>query len=277
VGIAVRLGITKIRLTGGEPLVRKGAVDFAGRLGKIQEIQSLTITTNGILLPKYAVSLREAGVHYINISLDTLNEEKFYNITHFNQLDTVLRGIRAAKDAGFKVVKVNVVSVRGFNEDELFDFVEFADEYELAVRFIEYMPFCGNEWQQQGFIPSWELKKRLEDLYELIPLSDDPFAAARTYRIAGHKGSIGFISPVSESFCRSCNRLRLTSDGYLRPCLHREIEVDLKGPLRNGASDDELAKLFLEAVYRKPISHQDFLDHQYHNPLHDREMVRIGG
>lgn len=275
--VALGLGITKVRITGGEPLVRKGAVDFAGRIGHIQGIQKLSITTNGILLSRYAAALREAGVEYINISLDTLNREKFLKITHFDQLDTVLKGIQAAKDAGFEVIKVNVVSVRGFNDDELFDFVDFAVTYDLVVRFIEYMPFSGNEWQHDGFLPYRELKEQLEERYELIPLYVHPSAPAKTYRIPGRKGSIGFISSVSESFCHLCNRLRLTSDGYLRPCLHRKIEVDIKGPLRNGASDDELADLFREAVFRKPASHQDFLDSQYHQPMCDREMVRIGG
>ncbi len=275
--VALRLGVTKVRLTGGEPLVRKGAVDFIKRLGQMQGIQKLSITTNGILLPQYAVPLKKAGVEYINISLDTLNREKFHKTTYFDRLDTVLEGIRTAKDAGFRVVKINVVSVRGFNDDELFDFLDFADTHELVLRFIEYMPFSGNRWQQNGFLPSRELKERLEEFYELIPLHTHPSAPAKTYRIPGHRGRIGFISSVSESFCHLCNRLRLTSDGYLKPCLHGKIEVDVKRLLRNGASDDDLADLFSAAVLRKPKFHQDFLDNQYRKPVCDREMVRIGG
>ncbi len=275
--VAVRLGIRKVRLTGGEPLVRKGVLDFIRHVGQLQEIRKLSITTNAILLARYAIPLREAGIGYINISLDTLNEEKFHKITRFNHLNTVLNGIQAAKDAGFNVIKVNVVSVRGFNDDELFDFVDFADTYDLTVRFIEYMPFSGNEWEQTGFIPSQELKKRLEEYYTLVPRRDDPSAPAKTYRIMNHRGSLGFISSVSEIFCGHCNRLRLTADGHLRPCLHGKTEVDLKGPLRRGASDDDLAGLFQEALDEKPTFHQDFLDSQYHAPARDREMVRIGG
>ena len=275
--IALQLGIMKIRLTGGEPLVRKAVVDFARRLGRLPNIQKLSLTTNGILLPQYAMPLREAGVGYLNISLDTLNREKFRRITRFDRLETVLTGIRKAKEAGFSLIKINVVSVRGFNDDELFDFVAFADEYALVVRFIEYMPFSGNGWQQEGFISSQELKDRLKARYPLVPLYDDPSAPAKTYAIPGHRGSIGFISSVSESFCNLCNRLRLTSDGYLRPCLHGPVEIDLKGPIRHGASDDGIANLFYEAVSRKPGSHQDFLASHYHNPVCDREMVRIGG
>ncbi len=277
VRIALKLGITKVRLTGGEPLVRKGVVDFARTLGQLQGLRKLSLTTNGLLLQRYAVALKEAGVGYLNISLDTLQRDKFYKITRFERLDTVLQGIREAKDAGFLVIKVNVVSVRGFNDDELLDFVNFADEYDLVVRFIEYMPFSGNEWQQHGFLPSRELKERLEERYRLIPLYDDPFAPAKTYKIPGKQGSIGFISSVSESFCHLCNRLRLTSDGYLRPCLHGTMEVDVKGPLRCGASDEELSRLFQQAAYKKPASHQNFLDEHYQHPICDRAMVRIGG
>lgn len=277
VRVALRLGITKVRLTGGEPLVRKGAVDFARRLAQLQGIQKLSITTNGILLPRYAIPLREAGIGYINISLDTLNRGKFHKITRFDRLDTVLEGIRLAKDAGFKLIKVNVVSVRGLNDDELFDFVDFADACNLVVRFIEYMPFPGNGWHQNGFLSSRELRERLEEFYDLIPLHDDPCAPAKTYKIPGHRGSIGFISAVSESFCHLCNRLRLTADGHLRACLHGKTEVNLKEPIRSGAHDDDLADLFRKAVYKKPTSHQDFLDSHYHKPVCDREMVRIGG
>jgi cyclic pyranopterin phosphate synthase len=275
--IALQLGIVRIRLTGGEPLVRKGLVGFAKHLSRLQGLQKLSLTTNGILLPQYVASLKEAGVRYLNISLDTLNREKFHKITRFEDLDRVLDGIRRAKTANFSQIKVNVVSVRGFNDDELFDFVAFADKYDVVVRFIEYMPFPGNEWHQGGFIPTHELKGRLEESYHLIPLHGDPAAPAKTYSIPKHRGKIGFISSVSESFCHLCNRLRLTADGYLRPCLHGPEEIDVKGPMRRGASDEDIAELFCEAVDKKPTSHQDFLDREYERHACDREMVRIGG
>jgi cyclic pyranopterin phosphate synthase len=275
--VALQLGIVKIRLTGGEPLVRKGVVDFAARLSQLQGLQKLSLTTNGVLLSQYAISLKQAGINYLNISLDTLNKEKFSRITRFDQLTAVLDGIGEAKKAGFSLIKVNVVSRRGVNDNELFDFVEFSDTYDIALRFIEYMPFFGNKWEQNGFLPSRELIERLERRYVLIPLDEDPSAPARTYKIPDHRGSIGFISSVSESFCAACNRLRLTADGYLRPCLHGNIEIDVKGPMRRGASDEEIADLFQEAVNKKPTSHQDFLNDHYHTPISDREMVRIGG
>ena len=275
--VALRLGIHKIRLTGGEPLVRKGLLDFARRLGQLERIRKLSMTTNGILLSQYAASLKEAGIDYLNISLDTLNREKFRQITRFDKLNTVLEGIHTAKAVGFSLIKVNVVSIRGFNDEELFDFVDFADRFDIVVRFIEFMPFTGNPWQQNGFLPSQELKARLRTRYTMIPLYDDPSAPAKTYKIPGKQGAIGFISSVSESFCHLCNRLRLTADGHLRPCLHGPIEIDIKHPLRRGASDAELVELFREAVAKKPGFHQDFLDQQFHQPLCDREMVRIGG
>jgi cyclic pyranopterin phosphate synthase len=191
VKVALKLGITKVRLTGGEPLVRRGVIDFIRRLSQLQGIQKLIVTTNGILLPQYAVPLKQIGIAYLNISLDTLNREKFRQITRFDKLEAVLEGIRAAKEAGFSLIKVNAVSIRGFNDNELFDFVEFANRYDVVLRFIEYMPFSGNEWRQDGFLPSQELKERLEQRYVLIPLDVETTASARTYKIPGHNGKIG--------------------------------------------------------------------------------------
>ena len=275
--VALALGVSKVRLTGGEPLVRKGLIDFIRRLRRFEGLKTLTMTSNGILLGQYAEELKNAGLDYLNISLDTLNAEKFRSITRFNHLDMVLQGIENARNAGFSLIKVNVVSIRDFNDDEVFDFVEFANRCGLMVRFIEYMPFPGNDWEQKGFLASKELRARIRERYPLMPRYDNPSAAARLYEIPGHHGSIGFISAASESFCDRCNRLRLTSDGFLRPCLHGPIEIDLKGPLRRGASDTELIDLFHEAVDKKTASHYDFFDKGYRTSGCDREMVRIGG
>ncbi|MBD3304844.1 GTP 3',8-cyclase MoaA [candidate division KSB3 bacterium] len=277
VQVALRLGVRKVRLTGGEPLVRKGVVDFASRLSRLKELEKLSLTTNGMLLARYAPALKAAGIQYLNISLDTLQPEKFHRITRFDGLEAVLQGIHVAQKAGFSLLKLNVVAVRGTNDDELLDFVNFATTHDVVIRFIEYMPFCGNAWQREGFISAQELQSRIEEHYTLIPFVEDPASPAKTYRIAGHPGQVGFIASVSESFCHLCNRLRVTADGHLRPCLHGQIEVDVKGPLRRGVGDDELADLFREAVARKPFSHQDFLNTHYDTPLCDREMVRIGG
>ncbi len=276
--LALQLGIRKVRLTGGEPLVRKGVLECIKRVRQFSALQTLTLTTNGILLAEYAEELCKAGISYLNVSLDTLNPETFYYLTRFYQLERVLHGIQTAKNAGFELIKVNVVSMRGVNDHELFDFVRFADEYDVEIRFIEYMPFSGNGWQQAQFISSQELKVRMTEQYSLIPRYETPSAAAvRTYHILGHKGSVGFISAVSNSFCQFCNRLRLTSDGCLRPCLHGPVEIDVKGPMRRGASDNDLLALFREAVDKKPRSHQSFLQHDHAYVECDREMVRIGG
>ena len=275
--IAARIGVSKIRVTGGEPLLRKGAVEFIARLVAIPGVQTVTLTTNGILLPQFAAPLRRAGLSYLNISLDTLNPRRFEDITRFPSFDAARRGIQAAKAAGFPVVKVNVVAMRGFNDDELFDFADFADEYDVIVRFIEYMPFHGNGWQPDGFLPSDELLARLATHFRLRPLQHERSSAAKIFDIPGRRGKIGVISAVSHSFCGECNRLRLTADGFLRPCLHGAAEIDVKHPLRRGASDEELIALFQEAADRKPAFHRDFLASAAPENAADRAMVNIGG
>ncbi len=275
--VALALGVARVRLTGGEPLVRKGLLDFICRLKALEGLKALTMTSNGILLERYAESLKKCGVDSLNISLDTLNAEKFRLMTGFNQLESVLRGIAKAREAGFSLIKINVVSLRAFNDDELFDFIEFADHGDFILRFIEYMPFPGNDWHQKGFLSSKELRAKIEQRYTLQPYDGDPSAAAKLYEIQGLRGKIGFISAVSESFCDRCNRLRLTSDGFLKPCLHGPLEIDLKSPLRRGAQDSELMALFHEAIERKPASHHDLFTHACRPLGIDREMVRIGG
>ena len=275
--VAARRGISKIRVTGGEPLVRKGAVEFIARISRIPGIQTVTLTTNGVLLAPFAAPLRRAGLSYLNVSLDTLNPRKFEEITRVPAFDAVLRGIRAAKEAGFSTVKVNVVAMRGFNDDELFDFADFAHEYDVIVRFIEYMPFHGNGWQPNGFVPSDELQARLATRFALRPAREEPSAAAKIFDIPGRRGKIGFISAVSHNFCAECNRLRLTADGFLRPCLHGAVEIDVKRALRRGASDDELMAFFQEAADRKPVAHRDFFAPPAPEIAADRAMVNIGG
>ena len=277
VRVAAHIGIVKIRLTGGEPLLRKDVVAFIERIVQIVGIRTVALTTNGVVLPELALPLRRAGLSYLNVSLDTLNPRKFEEITRVPALDTVLRGIRAAQQAGFPVMKINVVAIRGFNDDELFDFADFAHAENVELRFIEYMPFHGNGWSPNGFLSSDELKARLAERFELRPCKNAPAAAAKTFEIPGRRGRIGFISAVSHSFCGDCNRLRLTADGFLRPCLHGSVEVDVKHPLRRGASDDELIALFQEAADRKPAVHRDFLNSTEPDSADSRAMVKIGG
>jgi cyclic pyranopterin phosphate synthase len=250
---AAELGINKIRLTGGEPLVRAELPKLIKMLSRIEGIQELSLTTNGTFLKNYALELKQAGLSRINVSLDTLKADKFQYITRLGKLKNVLEGIKAAKKVGFQPVKINTVVMRGINDDEILDFARMTYKDGWHVRFIELMPFKG----VAEFVPSIELRQHISLLGKLEPSA---FIAgngpAMYYRLAGAKGTIGFISPLTEtSFCSRCNRMRLTPDGRLRPCLLREDEIDLKMPLRNNASMEELKRLILKAVTSKPEHH----------------------
>jgi cyclic pyranopterin phosphate synthase len=253
---AAELGINKIRLTGGEPLVRADLPKLIKILSQIEGIQELSLTTNGTVLKKYALELKQAGLSRINVSLDTLKEDKFRYITRLGELKGVLEGIEAAKETGFDPVKINTVVMRGINDDEIVDFAGMTYKDGWHVRFIELMPFKG----VAEFVPSIELRQRIGLLGKLEPCPDSigitTNGPAIYYRLLGAKGTIGFISPLTEtSFCSRCNRMRLTPDGRLRPCLLGEDEIDLKMPLRNNASMEELKRLILKAVASKPEHH----------------------
>lgn len=269
---AAELGINKIRLTGGEPLVRADLPKLIEMLSQIEGIEELSLTTNGTVLKKYARELKQAGLSRMNVSLDTLKADKFRYITRLGELEAVLEGIEAAKKAGFNPVKINIVVMRGINEEEIVDFARMTYEDGWHVRFIELMPFKG----VTEFVPSNELRQRISLLGKLEPCT--PVAGngpALYYRLAGAQATIGFISPLTElSFCSRCNRMRLTPDGKLRPCLLGEDEIDLKMPLRNNASMEELKCLILKAVASKP-------EHHYLGGgsvrLMKRKMSQIGG
>jgi cyclic pyranopterin phosphate synthase len=250
---AAELGISKVRLTGGEPLVRADLPELVKMLSQIEGIKELSLTTNGTLLKKYARELKQAGLSRVNVSLDTLKPDKFRYITRLGKLGAVLGGIEAAKEAGFEPVKINIVVMRGINDDEILDFAKMTYEDGWHVRFIELMPFKG----VAEFVPSVELRQHISLIGKLEPCT--PVASngpAMYYRLAGARGTIGFISPLTETaFCSRCNRMRLTSDGKLRPCLLGENEIDLRMPLRNNASLEELKHLILQAVASKPASH----------------------
>jgi cyclic pyranopterin phosphate synthase len=250
---ATELGINKIRLTGGEPLVRADFPELVKMLSQIGGIQELSLTTNGTLLKKYALELKQAGLSRMNVSLDTLKTDKFRYVTRLGELKTVLEGIEAAKEAGFNPVKINTVVMRGINDDEILDFVRMTYKDGWHVRFIELMPFKG----VAEFVPSGELRQHISLLGKLEPCASVAGnGPALYYRLPGAKGTIGFISPLTEtSFCSRCNRMRLTSDGKLRPCLLGEDEIDLRMPLRNNASMEELKRLILKAVASKPEHH----------------------
>jgi cyclic pyranopterin phosphate synthase len=250
---AAELGINKIRLTGGEPLVRADFPELVAGLSQIESIQELTLTTNGILLKNHALELRQAGLSRINVSLDTLKPDKFQYITRLGRLKDVLEGIETAKEAGFEPVKINTVVMRNINDDEILDFARMTYEDGWHVRFIELMPFKG----VAEFVPSNELRQHIGLLGKLEPCeSITGNGPATYYRLSGARGTIGFISALTElSFCSRCNRMRLTPDGRLRPCLMAEDEIDLRTPLRNNASAEELKRLILKAVASKPERH----------------------
>ncbi len=269
---AAELGVDKIRLTGGEPLVRADLPKLIKMLSRIEGIQELSLTTNGTLLKNYALELRQAGLSRINLSLDTLKTDRFQYITRLGGLKDVLDGISAAKKAGFDPVKINAVVMQGINDDEILDFARMTCEEGCHVRFIELMPFKG----MAEFVPSVEVRQRISLLGKLEPCpSITGNGPARYYRLAGAKGTIGFISPLTElPFCSRCNRIRLTPDGRLRPCLLGEDEIDLKMPLRNNASTEELRRLILKAVASKPEHHH--LEGGNVRPV-KRKMSQIGG
>ena len=269
---AAQLGIHRIRLTGGEPLVRADFPELVKMLSGIEGIVELSLTTNGALLKDYAQALKQAGLSRVNVSLDTLRANRFQHITRLGELKDVLAGIGAAKEAGLHPIKINTVVMRGINDDEMLDFARITFKGEWHVRFIELMPFKG----VAESVPSVELQQHISSLGRLEPcVSTTGNGPAMYYRLAGARGTIGFISPLTDiSFCSRCNRMRLTPDGKLRPCLLGEDEFDLRMPLRNNASMEELKRLILKAVASKPEHH-----HLERGDIRlvKRKMSQIGG
>ena len=256
VKVYAQAGISKIRLTGGEPLVRKGVVNFISQLAKTPGINDLSMTTNGVLLKEFAQPLKNAGLKRINISLDTLKPDKFYNITRRNKFHEVWAGIEKALEVGLSPVKLNVVVINGTNHNEVIDFALLTKRLPLVVRFIEYMPAGGNQWSSDLVFPAPKIKKIIEGLGELIPVNEkENMGPAIRYRFRKSPGEVGFINPISSHFCASCNRIRLTPDGHLRPCLFSDEEIDLKTLLRTGCSDEKLLEILHEALAKKPRQH----------------------
>ncbi|MCJ7426782.1 MAG: GTP 3',8-cyclase MoaA [Dehalococcoidales bacterium] len=253
---AAEMGIDKIRLTGGEPLVRAGLPELVAMLAAIGTINDISLTTNGVLLARYAAELKSAGLNRVNVSLDSLKPDKFREITRSDaKLADVLEGIETAGRVGLEPVKLNMVVIPGVNDDEVLDFAAKTIDEEWHVRFIELMPVVG-ETENPQFVAASEMKKRIERLGKLEPcLPSVGNGPAKYFRLPDARGTIGFITPVSEHFCFNCNRLRLTADGKLRPCLLSDYEVDLKGPLRGGVAAEGLKKLIEEAVANKPQQH----------------------
>lgn len=253
VNISTRVGIQKVRMTGGEPLVRKGFIHFLERLCSIDDLKEITLTTNGVLLDEYAEGLRDCGICRINISLDSLKPERFKQITGRDYFHKVWDGIQKAERLGFSPLKINVVAIRGVNDDEILDFARLTLEKPYHVRFIELMPVGKqNIWSHERFISTEEIYNLIQTLGPLRPiLSNTLDGPARRYVLDGGKGEIGFISALSHHFCDSCNRLRLTAEGHLRSCLFSDKEIDVKTPLRAGEGDDYLFKLISLATESK--------------------------
>ena len=264
---AASLGVTKLRVTGGEPLVKKNIVSICENCAAVPGIREICITTNGILLPQYAEDLKAAGVTRVNLSLDTLDAQKYARITRWGSLDDAMAGFHAALNAGFEKVKINAVLIGGFNDDEIPALAELTKRYPVDVRFIELMPMQNHdEFGQSAFLP---VKTVLEKLPEVEPVFPDG-GVARLYRLPGAIGNIGLISPVSDHFCASCNRLRLTADGKIKPCLHSNDELSIKG-----LSFEEMLAAFRQAILEKP-AHHAALSAQLRSEA-GRNMNQIGG
>ncbi|AOY74787.1 GTP 3',8-cyclase MoaA [Clostridium formicaceticum] len=268
--VAATLGVDKIRVTGGEPLVKKGIVDFIGGLSKIDGIKDIAITTNGILLKEYGKDLKKAGLKRVNISIDSLKPEKYAEITRGGNVNKVLDGIQEVIALGMAPVKLNVVVIGGHNEDEVEDFVKLTQNDDIEVRFIELMPIgeAGN-WAKHRFVSNEKIKKNIGNL---IPLAHHTSSPAKYYKLPGAKGKVGFINPISSHFCGECNRIRMTSDGKLKPCLHSDAEIDIMNIVRN--DPDRLKEVLAEAMFSKPQQHY-LLAEDYQ--LGKRNMSEIGG
>ncbi|MHC1745843.1 MAG: GTP 3',8-cyclase MoaA [Negativicutes bacterium] len=274
--IVGHLGVRKVRLTGGEPLVRKGITGFISRLTALNMITDLSMTTNGSLLSDMAQELKKAGLQRVNISLDTANPEKFALITRRGRLEETLSGVKSALAAGLTPVKLNVVLSEHFTDDDLIYFVDLIYRLPVAVRFIEYMPI-GADKAGRGYSIA-AVKEMVHKLGKglLQPVTlDMGNGPARYYRLPGALGSFGFITPISEHFCGQCNRLRLTADGKFKPCLLSNTEIDVKTALRSGATDEQIKQLFLQAVRAKPSGH-NLCPTDKHSEV-DRRMSQIGG
>ncbi|KAL1300164.1 GTP 3',8-cyclase, mitochondrial isoform X5 [Arachis ipaensis] len=271
----VSSGVNKIRLTGGEPTVRKDIEDICMGLSKLKGLETLTMTTNGITLARKLPRLKECGLTSVNISLDTLVPAKFEFMTRRKGHEKVMNSINAAVDLGYNPVKVNGVVMRGFNDDEICDFVDLTREKPINVRFIEFMPFDGNVWNVKKLVPYSEMMDRvIKHVPSIKRLQDHPTDTAKNFAIDGHQGRVSFITSMTEHFCAGCNRLRILADGNFKVCLFGPSEVSLRDPLRHGAEDDELMEIIAAAVKRKKALHAGMFDLA---KTANRPMIHIGG
>jgi cyclic pyranopterin phosphate synthase len=276
VRLMVHIGVRDVRLTGGEPLVRREFPKLVGMLAGIEGLEDLSLTTNGYLLERDAGALVAAGIQRVNVSIDSLQRDRFFQITRRDSLPQVLRGLEAlASHPEVHPIKVNAVAMRGFTEEEALPFAEFARSTAFQVRFIEFMPLdADHAWTPDAVLTGEELRAIIDRVHPLEELPREPSATARVFRFRDGRGEIGFVNPVSEPFCADCNRIRLTADGKLRTCLFSLHETDLREPLRLGASDGELEGIVREAVWRKELKHR-VGERGFRQP--PRTMSAIGG
>lgn len=258
VRLFVRLGISKVRITGGEPMLRRNIEGLIARIAGISGLHDLALTTNGFNFCEKAAALQQAGLHRVTLSLDSLRRERFEQITRSKAFDSVLRSLEVAVRSGFTPVKVNCVLVRGVNDDEILDFAELAQRLDVTVRFIEFMPIDEDEnWSRERVVSGTEILETLRRSYQMRPLGQsDPSQTARNYEFVGGCGRIGLIMPVSNPFCGACSRIRLTADGKLRTCLFSLVEHDIKGMVREGADDRSLEEFIRSVVLRKEPGHR---------------------
>jgi GTP 3',8-cyclase len=270
------MGVHDVRLTGGEPLVRKQLWRLVEMLSAIDDVHDLSLTTNGYLLARQVDDLVRAGLKRLNVSLDSLAPDRFFQLTRRDSLAQVLEGLEAAEaHPELRPIKVNVVALKDFTEDEVVRFADFARRTPYVVRFIEFMPLdADHSWSADKVLPNEEIRRRIHEVFPLEQVGRDRHGTARRWRFADGQGEIGFISPVSEPFCGDCNRIRLTAEGMLRTCLFSLNETDLRAPMRAGASDTELEQIIRDAVWRKELKHR-IGDPGFVQP--PRTMSRIGG
>ncbi|MEI6663404.1 MAG: GTP 3',8-cyclase MoaA [Actinomycetes bacterium] len=276
VELLASLGVSDVRLTGGEPLIRKDFPDLAAMIAAIPGVKDLAVTTNGYLLERDAEALVNAGINRFNVSLDSLERDRFYRLTRRDSLPQVLAGLdRLAEFPAAHPIKVNAVAMRGVTEAEIIPFAEFARQRPFEVRFIEFMPLdADHSWSPEQVLPGSEIREVINNFYPMTEVAREPSATARVFRFNDGKGQMGFINPVSEPFCDDCNRIRLTAEGTLRTCLFSIGETDLRGPLRSGASDADLEQLIRDAVWKKELKHH-VGDPGFVQP--SRSMSAIGG
>jgi GTP 3',8-cyclase len=276
VRLLVGIGIRDVRLTGGEPLVRRDFCVLVSMLAAIEDLGDLSLTTNGYLLERHADALVAAGIDRVNVSIDSLQRDRFFEITRRDALPQVLRGLEAiARHPEVHPIKVNALAIRGFTEQEIDSFVEFARSTAFQVRFIEFMPLDADRaWEPDAVLTGDEIRELIHAMHPLEELPREPAATARVFRFRDGRGEIGFVNPVSEPFCADCNRVRLTADGRLRTCLFSVSETDLRGPLRAGAADAELEGMIRDAVWRKELKHR-IGEPGFRQPA--RTMSAIGG